>query len=355
MKATDSIEISVKGEWIRVPALKLGGQTIFVNGRILRLAAIHDEDWLTSELEDPEICIKELKGLRGIRADVFTFTQKPPSNHPKYQYRTEWDSLAIAHFQSFNEWWERLPQETRKNVRRSQKRGVVVAIREFDDALVRGLVELNNDCPIRQGRRYTHYGKTFDQVKRDYGSFQDRSDYICAYHESELIGFLKLVHRGEVSSIINLIAKTGHYDKRPANALLAKAVELCAVRGVTDLIYGDFNYGNKGESSIREFKTRNGFEEVRMPRFYVPLSRWGALCMEMKLHRGHLAILPRSVLQFGAGVRAKWYSVKQQLSRCSSTIERSNRNRQMECSSPPAGSNPRTVSAINETDGSSSL
>ena len=37
--------------------------------------------------------------------------------------------------------------------------------------------------------------------------------------------------------------------------------------------------------------------------------------------------------------RAKWYSLRQSMSRCSSMPERPNRNRQMECSNPPAGSN----------------
>jgi len=58
-------------------------------------------------------------------------------------------------------WWDKLPQETRKNVRRSQKRGVLVTVKEFGDDLIRGLMELNNDSPERQGRPNTHHGKTF--------------------------------------------------------------------------------------------------------------------------------------------------------------------------------------------------
>jgi len=135
-----------------------------------------------------------------------------------------------------------LPRETRKNVRRSEKRGVEIVREDFSDDLVGGILEIQNECFIRQGRRYPHYGKTFNQVKRDQSTFVERSDFICAYFEDELIGFLKLVHRGDVASILQLLSKSAHYDKRPANALIAKAVEICEGKGVNHLIYGGFNY-----------------------------------------------------------------------------------------------------------------
>ncbi len=251
----------------------------------------------------------------------------------------EWESLAAIRLTSFKEWWEKLPQETRKNVRRSQKRGVVVTVREFGDDLIRGLMELNNDSPKRQGRPNTHHGKTFDQVKKDYSSFLDRSDLIGAYFGNELIGLVKIVYRGEVASILQCLPKASHHDKRPANALLAKAVKLCEEKGISYLTYGMFRYGNKRDNPLLEFKIRNGFEEILTPRFYVPLTRWGALCIKLKLHRGLLGILPHSVLTLGVTARAKWYTVRQWISRCSSMAEQSNRIRQTECSNPPAGSN----------------
>ena len=52
-----------------------------------------------------------------------------------------------------------------------------------------------------------------------------------------------------------------HQDSRPTNALLAKAVELCEAKGVSCLIYGQFNYGNKRDNPLREFKIRCGFTE----------------------------------------------------------------------------------------------
>jgi hypothetical protein len=338
----DSIEISVKGKWIRVPSLNVNGKTIVVRGRLIKVAIVHDEEWIETELEDPELCVKKLKesGLHELGADILTFMQKLPATVPKYRYPMEWGSVAAIRLTSFKDWWERLPQEGRKNVRRSQKRGVEVKVRQLDDDIIRGLVELNNDSPLRQGRPNTHYGKTYDQVKKDYSSFLDRSDLVVAYVGDELIGLLKIVYLGMIASILQCFSKASHYDKRPANALISKAVELCDARGISILTYGKFNYGRGRDSSLQEFKSRNGFEEVLVPRFYLPLTRWGALCVKLGLHRGLLGILPSGVITLGVRARAKWYDLWWSKSRCSLKSERPNRNRQMECSNPPAGSTP---------------
>ena len=305
-------EIYVRGKWVKVPSLEFDGMRVVIRGKWLKRAFISSEEWLDTELKDPERCISMLRnqGTAGLRADIFTFSQKLPAMVPKYRYPMEWESVAAVRINSFKEWWDGLSQVTRKNVRRSQKRGVVVTLREFDDDLIRELVELNNDVQIRQGVWNVQYGKSFDQIKKDYSSFLDRSHFICAHVGNELIGFLKIVHRGEVASILNLLPKASHHDKRPGNALLAKAVELCESKGVSYLTYGLFNYGNKRESPLREFKIRNGFSEILVPRFYIPLTRWGRLCFRAKIHRGVIGILPHRVITLGVGMRAKWYSLK---------------------------------------------
>lgn len=338
---TGSIEISVKGKWLSVPALHVNDISIIVKGNWLKTAVVEAEEWLEAEIASPEACIHSLKEQRrgGLHADVFTFAQKIPDTEVRYSYHVGWDSIAVARTTPFNEWWTKLPQETRKNVRRSQKRGVTVSVRPMDDALVQSLISLNNDNPIRQGKRFTHYGKTFEQVKKDQMSYLDRSDYICAHLGDELIGVMKLVYRGESASILTLLSKPSHAGNRPANALIAKAVELCESKGVHHLIYGKFNYGNKRDSSLRDFKIRHGFEEVLQPRYYVPLTWWGALCLKLGLHRGLLGLLPPSAISVAVSLRAKCYSLWQVIRRCSSTVERSNCDRQTERSIPPAGSN----------------
>jgi hypothetical protein len=293
--------------------MEFNEHTIVVKGRGLRIASVHDEEWLETELQDPELCIKTLKaqGRGGLRADIFTFMQKLPATQPRYDYPLEYESIAAADTSNFEEWWTGLPQESRKNVRRSEKRGVAITLVEFNEELILGLMELNNDSPVRQGRPNLHYGKTADQVRRDHSAFLDRSCLIGAHVDKELVGFLKLVYRGDVASILQCMPKASHSDKRPANAMIAKAVGMCAAKGIKSLAYGKFNYGNKGDSSLREFKVRNGFREVLVPRFYVPLTSWGAVCMKLKLHKGLHGVLPHSIIKAGVDARAKWHNVRQ--------------------------------------------
>jgi hypothetical protein len=307
-RAEGRIEISIKGKWVTVPALQINGDTIAITGRWIRIAALHDEEWLERELSDPQSCIASLKQSGTSRADIFTFTQKLPDVAPRYQYPLEWFSVAAAQVSNFQAWWEALPQETRKNVRRSQKRGVAIRMQASGDELMQGIAEVQNECPLRQGRRYPHYGKTLDQVRRDHSAFLDRSDFICAYCGDEFVGFLKLVYRGNIASILQLNSKVAHYDKRPSNALLAKAVELCAARNIAYLTYGRFNYGNKTDSSLRDFKIRNGFTEILVPRYYVPLTLWGEVCVRAKLYRGWMGIVPRGVITTLVRARSAWYA-----------------------------------------------
>ena len=319
-----TVEINERGKWLRVPALQVGCTKLIVRGRLLRIAFVLDEDWLDRETDNPDLCLRALKeeDSSGVRADLFTFAQKPPATTPRYQYPLEWQSTAVVRTSSFKGWWEKLPQATRKNVRRAQKHGVVVRVCQLDENFIKGLVELNNDSPFRQRKAYLNYGKTFEQVQKDQSTFLDRSEFVGAYFKDELIGYLKIVYRGEIASILQFLPKASHRDKRPANALIAKAVELCESKGIPFLTYGLFNYGNKGDCPLREFKIRNGFEEMLVPRFYVPLSLRGSVCLKMKLHLGLIGILPSRLIALSLGARDSWLSFWRLTSRRGRIAER---------------------------------
>jgi hypothetical protein len=306
-----TVQISVRGKWTEVPALSWHGQTIVTTGKRVRIATLKDEDWIQDELIDPAGCLERLRaGVDGRRVDVLHFSQKVPSIVPRYDYSQRMRSIAVASVSDFQAWWEGLPQETRKNVRRSQKRGVSIAVAPFDGALIKGIAGVQNESPIRQGRAYPHYGKSLAQVERDHGDFLDHCDFICAYFNGEIVGFLKLVYRGNVASLLQLNSMAAHYDKRPSNALLAKAVELCAARGIAHLTYGLYNYGNKHDTPLREFKIRHGFTEMRIPSYYVPTTMLGNIYVRLGLHRGLLDILPQGAIQIALDMRSKWYAFK---------------------------------------------
>ena len=296
------------GKPVILPSVAVNGRTVIVSNKWLRMASIKSEDWLEGEIvNDPELFVTSIKGA-ALGADIFTFAQKLPDTKPKYRYPMEWDNVAVIPITTYSDWWEkRLPQVSRKNMRRAAKRGVVARVIEFNDDLVRGIVEIHNDTPIRQGERFSHYGKDFAVVKQDYSSFVDRSVFIGVYFENELIGFTKIVFMGKIASILNILTKTAHYDKRPTNLLIAKAVEICVARGASHLIYGKYTYGNKTDSPLTEFKRRNGFEKIILPRYYIPLGLKGRMAVGLKLHRGLIGILPGGLIALLVNLRGKLY------------------------------------------------
>lgn len=269
-----------------------------------------DEELVEGEyVGDPDAFVMALKQTR-LEADIFTFAQRPPSVTPKYPYPFEWDNWAVIPITSYDDWWEkRLPQEARKNVRRAFKRGIVVKVVTFDDDLVRGIQEIYNETPVRQRTRFWHFGKDFATVKRENATYPERSEFIGAYVDMELVGFIKIIYAGPFAMLIQIIGKMAHHDKRPMNAMLAKAVEVCENRKASYLVYGKYVYDGQEGSPLTEFKRRNGFEEVKFPRYSVPLTTKGKLAIKLGLHLGLKNLIPPPVVRLGINLRSRYYQV----------------------------------------------
>jgi hypothetical protein len=282
------------------------GHNIVITRGFIRSAAIQDEEWIQGEqIAEPEAFIRFLQSARP--ADIFTFARPIPESEACYPFHFEWDNVAVVKPGQFAQWWESLPQETRKNVRRSQRRGVTVSRVNFDDELVHGISKIYNETPIRQGRKFLHYGKSFEQVKTGNATYLNRSEFIGAFFNGELIGFIKFVKVNNVARIMQIVSMEAHTDKRPTNALLAKAIEICCEKRVTHLVYGKYVYGKKESSSVTEFKRRNGFERLSFPRYYVSLTRAGAFAIHCGLHRGLAQLVPEKVTSLFLVMRAAIY------------------------------------------------
>jgi len=278
---------------VTVPTVRVENRLVLALGRWVRIAVVHDENWAEGEvIKDPTGAVSQLKAAK-FKVDVFTFSQKFPNIKPKYDFHMEWDNVAAVPLTTYSDWWEnRLPQETRKNVRRSAKRGVTVRSVPLDDGLVQGITEIYNETPFRQGKPFPKYGLDVAAVKADVSQILERSEFLAAHSDDELIGFVKLVYIGNTGSILSINAKNRHFDKRPTNALMAKAVEVCCQKRMTHLLYGRYTYGNKTSSPLTEFKRRNGFEKILVPRYYIPLTLRGRLILRTRLHRGLIGVLP---------------------------------------------------------------
>jgi hypothetical protein len=304
MMATAEQTISVRGKSVRVSTAAVGGRSVVVTGRFLRVARIHDVEFIEDEaVADPQAFIRRLADT-GLRADILTFPQKIYQREPKHGLPFDWDNAAVAPAGDYERWWNELPQVVRKNVRRAGKRGVTVEAATFDDALVRGIKEIYDETPIRQGRRFWHFGKDIETVRAENGTYLDRAAFIAAYCDGELIGFVKFVRVGSVAMVMQILCKAAHYDKRPMNALIAKAMEVCHEKGITHLVYSKFMYGNKTDD-MTEFKRRNGFVQMDYPRYVVPLTLKGRMAVALKLHRGLLGLLPARAIQVLGRTRSR--------------------------------------------------
>jgi hypothetical protein len=301
--------LNIRGKDVSVPGYKVDGATIVVTGRFPRIASIHDETWQdTDYTSSPAQFVEKLK-LVGVEADIFTFSQRLPNTKVTYEYAHHLENFAVAPTSDYKDWWEnRLPQETRKHVRKAQKLNLVLREVEFNDEFIRGLKEIYDESPIRQGRKFWHYGKPLDVVKRENSSYLDRSILIGAYHGTELVGLLKLVRVGVAAQVMQIISKAAHMEKKPTNALLAKGVETCAAKGIRYLVYGNYIYGKNATGQLTEFKRRNGFEMVLLPRYYVPLNLRGQLALSAGLHLGFRRLLPQALEKRLLDLRTSYYA-----------------------------------------------
>lgn len=286
------------------------GRNIQVHGRLIRIGRIDGDKF--KFLDDPAEILSDLRESH-LRVDIFTFMQKLPEAAPKFKFPMEMDNLAVLPVSTFADWWtNQIGFKARNKAKQATKKGVTVREAPFDDAFARGIWDIYNESPVRQGRRFPHYGKSFDEVRRMSSTFLDTSVFIGAYFEEKLIGFIKLTtdDSGTQAGMMHIVSMIRHRDKAPTNALVAQAVRACADRGISYLVYSNFAYGKKERSSLSDFKERNGFKRVNLPRYYVPLTRLGWAALRMGFHHKFVDRLPEPLLAKARDLRYSWYKFR---------------------------------------------
>src|SRR6267378_1965290 len=191
---TDYTQVRIAGKTREVPSVEVNGRTVIRTGKWVRVAKIKDEGVIEEDLvKDPKSFVLRLAN-GALKADIFTFSQTLPEVAPKFKYPFEWDNIAAIPVTTFDNWWKKqIKDKTRNMVRKAQKCGVSTRMVVFDDDLVKKIMEIYNETPIRQGRKFWHYGKDFETVKHELSTYLDRGHFIGAYLDEELIGFMKLV------------------------------------------------------------------------------------------------------------------------------------------------------------------
>jgi hypothetical protein len=288
--------------------IDLLGKTVKVEGRIIRIARLDGEKFTFPD--DPECMLEALRTCQ-TRVDLFTFLQRVPETTPKHAYPMEWDNFAVLPVSTFEHWFaHQIRSYPRNRARQAEKKGVVLREVPFDDALLKGICNIYNETPFRQGRRFPHYGMDLERARKYAGTFLDRSIFLGAFFENEMIGFVKLVtdETRTHACAIHILSMVRHRDKAPTNALVAQAVKSCAERNIRYLMYENFVYGKKGIDSLSNFKEVNGFQRMDLPRYYVPLTGLGRAALRAGLHHRFIDRFPEPLLARLRALRTAWYS-----------------------------------------------
>ncbi len=284
------------------------GQEIKIQGRLIRIAGLSAETY--EFLDDVEATLDLLRKSED-RIDLFTFMQRLPDTVPKYSYPMEWDNLAVLPVSTFDNWWtKQINDKTRNMARRAEKKGVIIREARLDDAFIEGVWAIYNECEIRQGKRFPHFGKDLATVRKMMATFLDRSVFIGAHFDDRMIGFVRL-HCDETrtqAGISSILSFFQHRDKAPTNALVAEAVRYCATHGIPYLVYSRYSDGNKQRDSLMDFKDHNGFQRIDLPRYYYPMTQTGRIALRLGLHKKFVDHIPDPILARLRLFRKAWYS-----------------------------------------------
>jgi hypothetical protein len=290
-----------RGQPAKIECVEICGQVYAVSRGLVTVLSLED-DWF-EDVTNPAAVIETLKESGGFKPDIFTFWQRLPCVEPKYPFHLEWEDIAALPIKSYDHWWNhQIKSRVRSQIRKAERQGLVVKEAAFDDDFVRGMTAIFNEAPVRQGRKFWHYGKDFQTIKRQFSRNVHREDMIGAYYQDELIGFIMMGNGGRYGVTTQIISAIKHRDKNTNNAMFAKAVELCERKQLPYLVYLFW-----GDDSLAEFKRRCGFERTRLPRYFVPLSQKGKLVMKLGLHRGWRELIPKQVRMSLKKLRSSWY------------------------------------------------
>jgi len=291
-----------RGKTIRIPAVQIEDKRLIIEGRFLTVARLKDE-WY-DELVDPELAMSSLKRCAPV-PDLLTFWQRLPDTLPMYSYYYEPEMLSAIPLKDFQHWWhQQIKSDTRKKTKRAEKRGIELKVVSLHDAFVRGVMGIFNETPVRRGKPFRHYGKSFETVKEGLSTRLATSKFIAAYDREELVGFVKLdCAPGRFANPGLIISRLEARKKYVNNALIAKSVEVCCELGLPYLTYTNWRRGTQAE-----FLIRHGFERTSVPRYWVALTNRGKIALKLGLHRDMRTRVPDRFMTALLNLRGAFYN-----------------------------------------------
>jgi hypothetical protein len=253
-----------------------------------KIASYTDTKEYERDLVPPENFLVKL-AERGV--DIFTFIERKwccSVPKPQKNWITAEDNIGLFQVTTYSDWWNGIGKKTRNMVRKAEKSGVTTEVVEPSEKFAEGVWKIYNETPIRQGRAFPHYGQSLQAVKAGVFSASDCT-FIAAFFQDEVVGFIQLVHGDKIAIIAQILSLQKFWDKAVNNALVAKAIEVCAAKQVPWVMYG--RMGN--HPSLDNFKQSNSFAKFSFQRYYVPLTRKGQIATSLGMHQELKDALPQ--------------------------------------------------------------
>jgi hypothetical protein len=294
-----------RGVTTTVDTVTVANRVFVVTGRLLRTA--EPKRYYEEDLHDPAEAIGGLKEAP-LRIDVLKFRQRVPDTTVRYGYFHELREAAVIPISTQQHWFEKqIGPSTRKHIRRAERAGVCFREQSLSEQLIRDIMTIYNDSPVRRGKRFWHYGKDFDTVSRELSDDREKSVFLTAYYGNELVGFIKLLLDDRFARTTLLMDKLSRRVELPSPmyGLFSKAVEICAERHIPHIVYSVWRRGEHGS-----FQQRNGFVKMPVPEYFVPLTLRGRLALLLGLHNGIKARIPERMMINLLNLRARWYTLR---------------------------------------------
>jgi len=234
-----------------------------------------------------------VKKMREMGIDIYTFIERTwccRISNPLKSWIGFDDNVALLEITSIDDWFSSVGKKTRNMVRRAEKSCIKVCLVDLTPILSEGIWKIYNETPFRQDRAFPHYGESLKSVAYNM-ALAKKSTFIGAYLEDELVGFIQIIYGNNIAIISQILSLQRHWDKALNNALIAKAVEVCAGNGNRWLMYG--RIGN--HPSLDKFKHSNGFKKYPITRYYVPVTWKGKFALRTYLHRELKDVLPEAL------------------------------------------------------------
>jgi hypothetical protein len=258
----------------------------------VKIAKLYEENEYLHNLVPSNSFFEKLKERE---IDICTFIERKwccPISNPQREWLKTKDNIALLEVIPYKEWLEKIGKKTRNMIRKAEKSDIKTSIIEPSEELALGMWKVFNETPIRQGRHYSNYGISLDAIRGGVMASRKTGDtFIAAYFKDEFVGFVQLRYGDNIVVMSEILSLQKFWDKAVNNALIAKAIEVCAAKNDKWLMYG--RMGN--HPSLDNFKVNNGFTKFNLIRYYVLLTNKGRIAGKFSLHREVKDALPQSL------------------------------------------------------------